>query len=61
MCDFCKKTFYVKTIQYAKPLLAPLTPEEELRHKLLELTGEVYIPLPNQYCPMCGEIKAEKK
>lgn len=56
-CNFCNAEIYIKTIQYVKPILAPLTREEELRQQLLDLTGEVYLPLPNKFCPMCGEKK----
>ena len=54
-CNFCKADLYVKTIQYTKPLLAPLTKADELRYQLQDLTGEVYLQLPNEYCAMCGE------
>jgi hypothetical protein len=57
MCNFCKETFYVKTIQCTMPLLAPMTRAEELRQELQNITGEVFIPLLNEYCPMCGEKK----
>ena len=56
-CRYCKAEFYIKTIQYAAPLLAPLTKAEELRQELTNLTGEVYLKIPNQFCPMCGERK----
>ena len=55
MCNFCKADLYIKTIQYTKPLLAPVTRADELRQELLNLTGEIYLPLPHKYCPMCGE------
>lgn len=54
-CNFCKAELYVKTIQYTKPLLAPLTKVDELRYQLQDLTGEVYLQIPNEYCAMCGE------
>ena len=54
-CNFCKADLYIKTVQYTKPLLAPLTRTEELRQELLDLTGEVYLQIQNEYCPMCGE------
>lgn len=59
MCNFCKETFYVKTIQYAMPLLAPMTREEKLRQELQNITGEVFIALPNEYCPMCGKKRSD--
>jgi hypothetical protein len=46
---------YIKTIQYTKPFLAPLTRAEELRQQLQDLTGEVYLQIPSEYCAMCGE------
>ena len=54
-CNFCKSNLYVKTVQYTKPLLVPLTRADELRQQLLDLTGEVYLLIPNEYCAMCGE------
>lgn len=57
MCNYCKTPIYIKTIQYTAPLLAPATIEAELRQKLEDLTGEVYLHLPNKYCPMCGAKK----
>lgn len=58
-CIFCNDELYIKTVQYTKPLLAPLTRAEELRQQLQDLTGEVYVRLPNRFCPMCGEKKGE--
>lgn len=56
-CNFCDKPIYVKVIQYAAPILAPLTPEQELRDRLANMTGEVYARLESNYCPMCGRLK----
>lgn len=53
-CNYCKAPVYVKTIQYSAPVLAPMTRAEELRQQLYNLTGEVYLELPKQFCPMCG-------
>lgn len=58
-CNYCKTPIYIKTVQYIKPLLAPLTYEQELRDKLIDLTGDVYLPLQNKYCPMCGEKRSD--
>ena len=44
-----------KGVNVPAPMLAPLTRAEELRQKLTNLTGEVYLQLPNEYCAMCGE------
>ena len=54
-CNFCKADLYIKTIQYTKPLLAPMTKTEKLRQELIDLTGEVYLQIPNEYCAMCGD------
>ena len=54
MCRLCKVPIYIKTIQHTMPLLAPMTRAEELRHELLNLTGEIYVQIPNNYCPNCG-------
>ena len=48
MCNYCQTPIYIKTIQYCKSLLAPLTPEQELRDKLLDMTGEVYVNIPKK-------------
>ncbi len=53
-CHYCETTFFIKIIQCAKPLLAPLTPEQALRDKLQDLTGEDYRPIQNNFCPFCG-------
>lgn len=54
MCNMCNTKFYIKTKQYLRPVLAPATREQELRDKLLELTGEVYVLVPHKFCPVCG-------
>ena len=54
-CNFCKSDLYIKTVQYTRPLLAPMTRAEELRQELLDLTGEVYLQIQNEYCAMCDE------
>ena len=54
-CNFCKAQLYIKTVQHTMPLLAPITKADELRHELLNLTGEVYLPFEANYCPMCGK------
>lgn len=53
-CPYCETAFFFKTIQHAKPNLAPLTPEQEIRDKLLNLTGESYVLIQNNFCPVCG-------
>lgn len=53
-CEYCEVPIYIKTIQLTAPLLAPLTRAEELRQELMNITGEVYLRLPHNYCPNCG-------
>ena len=55
MCKYCNIPVYIKATKYAKSLTAPLTKAEELQQQLEDLTGEVYLQLPNNFCPMCGE------
>lgn len=57
MCKMCNATLYIKTKQIARPVLAPLTPAQELRDRLIDMTGEVYLPVPAKYCPFCGKQK----
>ena len=54
-CKFCNTPLYIKVVQYAAPMLAPLTEVGELRQRLESLTGERYAELPKIYCPVCGE------
>lgn len=56
-CNYCKTDLYVKVKIYSKPLFPPLTVEEELRQKLQELTGEEFLKIQPEFCPMCGEKK----
>lgn len=60
-CNFCKVPIYIKTVQYAAPMLAPLTRAEALRQELENITGEVYFELQNGYCPMCGEKRSDEQ
>lgn len=53
-CSYCKADLFIKAKVYAKPVLAPLTHEQEMMDELLEMTGETYIPLQKKFCPMCG-------
>lgn len=55
MCNYCNAPIYIKTVQYTKPLLAPLTEVQALRDRLTDLTGEVYLKIPKKFCPVCGE------
>lgn len=54
MCEYCDAVIYFKTKKIMKSLLAPLIHTEELRQELEDTTGEMYIEIPKNYCPMCG-------
>ena len=54
-CNYCNVPIYIKTMQYAKPLLAPATEAEALRQRLQDMTGEVYVSVSKRYCPFCGK------
>lgn len=60
MCNYCNAPIYIKTVQYAKSLIAPMTEEQALRDRLLDLTGEIYIEIPKRFCPICGKEVGEK-
>ena len=51
----CNIEIYTKVKQYARPLTLPLTPDDALRDKLVDLTGESYLVLPHKFCPFCGK------
>ena len=53
-CTFCGTTIYVKTVRHTMPLCAPITRADELKHELLNLTGEIYLPIEMRFCPLCG-------
>ena len=53
MCEYCNQEFYIKTTQVIASLTAPLTREQELRDELVNLTGEVYLPISISFCPIC--------
>ena len=55
-CIWCESDcpVYLKTTRYLKPMLAPLTKEEELRQELENMTGEYYMPIALKFCPECG-------
>ena len=55
MCEYCNQEFYIKTTQVIAPLTDPLTREQELMDELVNLTGEVYLPISISFCPICGE------
>lgn len=57
MCSMCNTTLYIRTIQFLRPILAPITPEQELIDRLADMEGEVYMPVMVNYCPFCGERK----
>lgn len=61
-CKLCNVPVYIKAVKYARPLLAPTTEAEALRQKLEDITGEVYVAVPKNYCPICGKkVKGGKK
>lgn len=55
MCNYCNVPIYIKTVQYAAPVMAPLTEVQALRDELINKTGEVYLQIPKRFCPVCGE------
>lgn len=56
-CNFCNVQIYCKVKRYMRPVAAPLTAADELRHRLLDLTGEEYVLVATRFCPMCGAPK----
>lgn len=54
-CNYCDADIYLKVKQYSRPILAPLTPEDEIMQNLTEKTGWKYIQIAKKYCPMCGK------
>ena len=56
-CGLCTATVYIKVRRNMKPVLAPITYEQELRDKLLDITGEEYVALSGGFCPGCGQRK----
>ena len=46
---------YMKCQVLARSLLAPMTPEGELRDRLEDMTGETYVNYVPTYCPICGK------
>jgi hypothetical protein len=61
MCNFCRGEFYVKTVRYTMPLLAPTTRAEGLRQELINITGEEFTPIVHIFCPVCGDKVGEDK
>ena len=61
MCNYCNAKFYIKVTKCAKSFSAPVTRIGALRQKLEDLTGEMYVEIPNQYCPMCGSKMVVKE
>lgn len=54
-CPFCGKPLYIKVKRYTKPLLMPATRAGALRDELMDITGEEYIQIKANYCPVCGQ------
>ena len=46
---------YMRCSVAARRVMAPLTPEAELRDKLEDLTGFTYVDFIPAYCPICGK------
>ena len=59
-CGWCNAKIYGKTKSYFRSLLAPATYIEELRDKLEDLTGDVYVEIPRRYCQNCGRPLTEE-
>ena len=55
MCEYCNQEFYIKKTQVIAPLTDPLTREQELMDELVNLTGEVYLPISISFCHLSGE------
>ncbi len=45
----------MRVVQYARPLLQPLTPEQAVMDNLHEMTGKRFYRIYPSFCPMCGE------
>lgn len=45
----------MRVVQYARPLLQPLTPEQAVMDNLHEITGKRFYRIYPSFCPMCGE------
>ncbi|AAM75773.1 unknown [Lactococcus phage ul36.k1] len=54
-CNQCKSEYYMRVVQYARPLLQPLTPEQAVMDNLHEMTGKRFYRIYPNFCPMCGE------
>lgn len=45
----------MRVVQYVRPLLQPLTPEQAVMDNLHEMTGKRFYRIKPIFCPMCGE------
>ena len=59
-CPACNEEIFARRRQYMRPVIAPLTPEQELMDKLTDLTGIVYVKIKNKFCPQCGKPQTEE-
>lgn len=59
-CPDCKGEVFEKRLQYMRPVMKPLTPEQALMDKLTELTGIVYVKVKNEFCHTCGRPLTEE-
>lgn len=53
-CGFCDVDIFIKVKVNTKPILAPLTHEQELIDELIDITGEKFVCLQKKFCPVCG-------
>lgn len=53
-CSHCDRKYYIKVKRYLRPLLAPVTHAQELEQELENITGESYMQVKINYCPICG-------
>lgn len=60
-CEFCATPIYIQIKRVYKSVLAPCTRAGELRAQLEDLTGEAYIPIEKNYCPVCGKKLGGKR
>lgn len=54
MCYYCHLPLYIKVQQLMRPVLAPLTPEDELLDEYANRTGMKFVQLEKRFCPVCG-------
>ena len=61
-CRYKGVQLYMKVQLFMRPLLQPMTVEEEIEQELQEKTGWKYVLVNNAYCPMCGKaVRLDEK